>query len=133
MQYISDNLPADVLWGLVPGQLQAAGAEGPGLEAGGGLWQFGPLADGEAGAGLVCTGAVLSNALIDGLILGRDPGDGECPAEGDKEKFTSPQFSQTLAVNFIGEKHCLSSYVFPLVSLTLPLGISSLPFFSQIR
>lgn len=25
------------------------------------------------------------------------------------------------------------SYVFPLVSLTLPLGVSSLPFFSQMR
>lgn len=25
------------------------------------------------------------------------------------------------------------AYVFPLVSLTLPLGVSSLPFFSQMR
>lgn len=104
MQYISNNLLADVLFRLFPGQLQAAGAEGRGPEAAGGLGQFGPMADGETSAGLVCTGTVLSDALIDGLVLGCDPGDGERPAGGDKERFISPQSLLTSAVNLIGEK-----------------------------
>lgn len=69
VQDVSDNLLADVLRWLLPGQLQAAGAEGRGLQAGRGLGQLGPLANGEAGAGLVGAGAVFRDALIDGLVL----------------------------------------------------------------
>lgn len=79
MQNVSDDLLVGV-GRLFPGQLQAAGAEGRGLEAGGGLGQLGSLADGEAGAGLVGAGTVLSDALIYGLVLGGDPGDGQSPA-----------------------------------------------------
>lgn len=51
------------------------------MQAGGGLGQLGALNDGEAGAGLVGAGAVLCNALVDGLVLGSDLGDGQSPAE----------------------------------------------------
>lgn len=84
VQDISYNLLADVLCRLTPGQLQAAGAQGGGPEAGGGLRQLRPLADGEAGAGLVGASTVLCNALIDGLVLGGDTCDGESPAGGDR-------------------------------------------------
>ena len=86
VQDVSYDLLADRLCGLFPGQLQAAGAQGQSLEAGGGLGQLGPLADGEAGAGLVGAGAVLCDALIDGLVLGGDTGDGQSPAGGDRER-----------------------------------------------
>lgn len=79
MQHISDYLLADSLRRLIPGQLQAVGAQGRGLEPSGGFGQLGPLADGEAGAGLVGAGAVLGDALVDGLVLGRDAGNGERP------------------------------------------------------
>lgn len=85
VQDVSYNLLADALRRLLPGQLQAAGAEGRGLEPGGGLRQLRPLADGEAGAGLVGASAVLCDALIDGLVLRGDTGDGESPAGGDRE------------------------------------------------
>lgn len=86
VQDVSYDLLADLLCGLFPGQLQTAGAQGQSLEAGGGLGQLGPLADGEAGAGLVGAGAVLCDALIDGLVLWGDTGDGQSPAGGEKEQ-----------------------------------------------
>lgn len=89
MQDISYNLLADMRCRLFPGQLQSAGAEGRGPEAGGGLGQLGPLADGEAGTGLVGAGTVLCDALIDGLVLGGDTGDGKSPAGGDREQIFS--------------------------------------------
>lgn len=89
MQDVSYNLLADMFCRLVPDQLQAAGAQGRGPEAGRGLRQLGPLADGEAGTGLVGACTVLCNALINGLILWGDTGDGESPAEGDREQLFS--------------------------------------------
>lgn len=83
VQHIADDLLADVLRRLVPGQLEAAGAEGCGPEASGGLGQLRPLADGETSTGLVGAGAIFSDALIDGLVLGGDASDGERPAGGD--------------------------------------------------
>lgn len=79
VQHVSNDVAADVLvWG-VPGQVQGAGAERCGPETSGGLGQVGSLADGEPGAGLVGAGTVLSDALINGLILRSDAGDGEGP------------------------------------------------------
>lgn len=96
VQDVSYDLLAAVLCRLIPGQLQAAGAEGGGLEARGGLRQFGPLADGESGAGLVGAGAVLCDALIDGLVLQRDTSDGKSPAGGDREQlFSLSRISRT--------------------------------------
>lgn len=91
MQDVSYNLLADVILWLLPGQLQATGAEGQGLEPVRGLGQLGPLIDGEAGAGLVGAGAVLCNALIDGLVLSGDTSDGKCPTGGDRERLISLQ------------------------------------------
>lgn len=82
MHHVTDDLPADILCRLIPGQLQAAGAERHRPEPSWGLGQLGPLANGEAGAGLVGAGAVLCDALIDSLILRGDPGDGQSPAGG---------------------------------------------------
>lgn len=82
VHHVTDDLLADILCWLIPGQLQAAGAERRPPEPGGGLGQLGPLANGEAGAGLVGAGAVLCDALIDGLVLRGDPGDGQSPAGG---------------------------------------------------
>lgn len=91
MQDVSYDLLADVILWLLPGQLQATGAEGQGLEPVGGLGQLGPLTDGEAGAGLVGAGTVLCDALIDGLVLWGDTSDDECPAGGDREQPVSLQ------------------------------------------
>ncbi len=88
MQDVSYDLLADVLCRLFPGQLQAAGAEGHGLEASGRLRQLRSMADSEAGAGLVGAGTVLCNALIDGLVLWGDTSDGESPAGGDREQLS---------------------------------------------
>lgn len=86
VQDVSDDGLAAALRRLVPGQLEAAGAEGRGPEPGGGLRQLGPLADGETGAGLVGAGAVLSDALVDGLVLWNDPGDGERPGGRERRR-----------------------------------------------
>lgn len=91
VQDVSYNLLADVILWLLPGQLQATGAEGQGLEPVRGLGQLRPLTDGEAGAGLVGAGTVLCDALIDGLVLSGDTSDGKCPAGGDREQRISPQ------------------------------------------
>lgn len=82
MQDVSDDVAAGVSGRLVPGQLEAAGAEGGDLQACGRLWKVRPRAEGEAGAGLVGAGAVLCDALVDGLVLWADVGDGQSPAGG---------------------------------------------------
>lgn len=83
MKDVSYDLLADELRRLVPGQLEAAGAESCGPEAGGGLRQLGPLAEGQTSAGLVGAGAVLCDTLIDGLVLRGDTSDGKCSADGE--------------------------------------------------
>lgn len=88
MQDISDDLLAHMLRWLVPGELQTAGTKRHHLKPGGGLGQLGPLADGEAGTGLVGASTVFSNALIDGLVLWGDTRDGERPAAGGGERGT---------------------------------------------
>lgn len=79
VQDVSDDQLAGVLVRGVPGQVQGAGAERCGPQTGGGLRQVGSLVDGEAGTGLVGPGAVLSDALINGLVFRSDAGDGERP------------------------------------------------------
>lgn len=81
VQHVANDLLADVLCRLVPGQLDAAGAEAFGLEAGGGLGQFWSLDDGETSAGLVGASTVFCDALIDGLVLGGNASDGESPVD----------------------------------------------------
>lgn len=97
MQHVSDDVLAGALCWLLPAQLQAAGAQRRRFKAGGGLGQVGPLDDGEAGAGLVGPGAVLGDALVDGLVLGRDACDGQSPegAETNRTSVTS-QRSDTM-------------------------------------
>lgn len=69
MKDVSDDLLAGLRFWSVPGELQAGGAQGRRSEPGGGLGKLGPLDDGEPGAGLVGTGAVLGDALVDGLVF----------------------------------------------------------------
>lgn len=130
MQDVSNNLLAGVCCRLVPGKLEAAGAEGRKLEPCRGLWKIRPLTDGEARAGLVGTSTVLCNALVDGLILRGDVGDSKRPAGGDREQRT---VEQTAALGYSPLIILTISYVFPFVSFTFPPGVSSFPFFSQIR
>lgn len=91
MQDVSNNLLAGVCGRLVPGQLEAAGAEGRELEPSRGVWKISALTEGEARAGLVGASAVLCDALVDGLVLRGDVGDGKCPAGGDREQGTLQQ------------------------------------------
>lgn len=128
VHHIANDLLADVLGRLFPGQLQAAGAQRHRPQTGRSLGQFGPLAEGQPSAGLVGAGAVLGDALVDGLVLGRDARDSQRPAGGDRETLIA-----TVAALLLVEDKSHSSHVLPLVSLTLPLGASSLPFFSQMR
>lgn len=85
MQHVTDDVLADVVFWLVPDELQAAGAEGRGLQTARRLGQLSALAEGQAGAGLVGAGAVFSDALVDGLVHRGDTCDGQCPAGGDRE------------------------------------------------
>lgn len=78
---------ADRLLQLVPGHPQAARAQGNGFQACGGLGQLGLLTDGESGASLIGTGAVLSNALVDGLVIRGNAGDGQSPGGREREEF----------------------------------------------
>lgn len=132
MQDVSNNLLAGVCCRLVPGKLEAAGAEGRKLEPCRGLWKLRALTDGEASAGLVGASAVLRDALVDGLILRGDVGDGKCPAGGDREQGTDEQIAASGFPPPPSSSRSLS-YVFPFVSFTFPPGVSSFPFFSQIR
>lgn len=97
MQDVSNNLLAGVCCRLVPGKLEAAGAEGRKLEPCRGLWKIRPLTEGEASAGLVGASTVLCDALVDGLVLRGDVGDGKRPAGGDREQRT---VEQTAALGF---------------------------------
>lgn len=83
VQDVSDDVLAGASCWLLPGQLQAAGAEGRDLEALRGLREIRSWAKGQAGAGLVGARAVLRDALVDGLVLRADVGDGECPVGGN--------------------------------------------------
>lgn len=95
VQDVSDNLLADPFLWLVPAQLEAAGCQGCGLKARWGGRQFWALADGQPGTGLVGTGSVLSNALVNGLVFGGDASDGEGPGKNDRVSVWEESFGLT--------------------------------------
>lgn len=69
VQDISNDALSDVGERLAPCDLQGVGGQHAGCEA---LWSGGQvfsLGHSQTGAGLVGAGAVLGNALVDGLIL----------------------------------------------------------------
>lgn len=87
MQDVSNDLLADPFLWLVPAQLEAAGAQGCGLKARGGCRQFWALADGQTGTGLVGTGSVLSDTLVNGLVFRGYASDGEGPGRNNRVQF----------------------------------------------
>lgn len=68
MENIANDV-LSVLFGFPPGHLDGGGREGLSLHVGGDTWQSVRPQHSEAGAGLRGAGAVLSDALVDGLVL----------------------------------------------------------------
>lgn len=77
MDHISDDI-LSVLIGLCPGHLYGGGSQSLSLHT---IWHTGkPVGPehGEAGAGLGGACTVLSNALVNGLVVLADAVDGQC-------------------------------------------------------
>lgn len=69
VQNISDDVLRDLGWRFSPGHVDGVGGQSVGRQT---LWSSGEifgLSYSQPGAGLVGAGAVLRNALIDGLVL----------------------------------------------------------------
>lgn len=77
MEHIADDAVGDLYGRLDPGKLQGAGGEGGGREALGGVGQILGQGQGQTGASLVGAGHVLSDTLVDGLILRGDARHGQ--------------------------------------------------------
>lgn len=84
MQHVADDV-LSVLVGLLPGHPHCGGRQGFGLDVGGLARQPVGPEHSEAGAGLRGAGAVLSDALVDGLVLLADAVYDECAAGGENE------------------------------------------------
>lgn len=74
VQDISDDAVGDIGGWFPPGDVQGVGGQRGGCEPLRGRWQIFNHGDGQTSAGLVSTGTVLCNALIDGFILCADTG-----------------------------------------------------------
>lgn len=74
VQHVADDALSDVAGRLVPADLQGVRGHGFGCEASRGIGQILTLRHGQAGTGLVGTGAVLGNALVDSLVVRADTG-----------------------------------------------------------
>lgn len=77
VEHIADDAVGDLGWHLDPGELQGAGGEGCGREALGGVGQILGQGHSQTGASLVGACHVLSDALVDGLILRGDARHGQ--------------------------------------------------------
>lgn len=80
VQDITDDAFGDVGRRLIPCDLERDGGQRTGSEAFGGGGEVFALDHSQAGAGLVGPGAVLSDALIDGLVVWTDAGQSESAA-----------------------------------------------------
>lgn len=69
VQHISDDAVSGVGGRFLPGDLQSAGGKGRGPEPLRGRREVLDLGHGQTSAGLVGPGAVLCDALVDGLVL----------------------------------------------------------------
>lgn len=87
MENITDDV-LSVLFGLPPGHLDGGGGEGLGLHVGGDTGQSVRPEHGEAGAGLCGAGSVLSNALVDGLVLLADAVDRQSAVRAERQTRT---------------------------------------------
>lgn len=74
VQHVADDALSDVGGRLVPADLQGVRGHGFGREASWGIGQILTLRHGQAGAGLVGTGTVLGNALVDSLVFRANTG-----------------------------------------------------------
>lgn len=83
MEHVADDV-LSVLVGLPPGHLDGGGRERLGLYVGGHAGQPVGPEHGEAGAGLRGAGAVLGDALVDGLVVLADAVYRQCAARGRK-------------------------------------------------
>lgn len=68
MEHVTDDV-LSVLAGLLPGHLDGGGGQRLGMHAGRHAGQAVGPEDREAGAGVLVAGCVLSNALVDGLVV----------------------------------------------------------------
>lgn len=85
VEHVADDV-LSVLVGLLPGHPHRGGRQGFGLDVGGLARQAVGPEHGEASAGLRGAGAVLRDALVDGLVILADAVYGECAAGRPGEK-----------------------------------------------
>lgn len=86
VEHVADDAIGDLYGWLGPGKLQGGVGEGGGAQALRRVRQVFSQWHGQAGTGLVGTGAVLSDALVDGFIFWGDAGYSERAREGIRNK-----------------------------------------------
>lgn len=92
MQNVSDDVLRDLGRRFSPGHVDGVGGQSAGRQT---LWSsreiFG-LSHSQPGAGLVGAGAVLRDALVDGLVLRGDPSQSQSAVENNQRSGISPEF-----------------------------------------
>lgn len=96
VQDVANDTFSDIGGRLSPCDLQGVGGQSTGCEALGGSGQIFSLGHSQTGTSLVGAGTVLSNALVDGLILRADTGQSQSTVKTTQRWISSTQPDPTI-------------------------------------